>query len=81
MTPGRRVLTIVLPFVNTALAGRTPFRHSVESLRAEGVTILLGPGGIQPHLPRTGGDLVDTFSWHLGLDEAERMLVPAPPHP
>ena len=80
-TTGLGVPTIVLPFVNTALAGRTPFRRSVESLRSEGVTILLGPGGIQPHPPRTGGDLADTFPWHLGLDEAERMLVPAPPHP
>ena len=74
-------LTVVLPFVNTALAGRAPFRRSVESLRAEGVKVLLGPGGIQPHPPRTGGDLADTFPWYLGLDEAERMLVPAPPHP
>jgi hypothetical protein len=71
----------VLPFVNTALAGRAPFCRSVESLRAEGVQILLGPGGIQPHPARTGGDLAATFPWHLGLDEAERMLVPAPPHP
>ena len=70
----------MLPFVNTALAGRAPFRRSTESLRAEGVKILLGPGGIQPHPPRTGSDLTATFPWHLGLDEAERMLVPAPPH-
>ena len=80
-TTGLGVPAVVLPFVNTALADRAPFRRSVESLRAEGVTILLGPGGIQPHPPRTGGDLAATFPWHLGLDEAERMLVPAPPHP
>jgi hypothetical protein len=80
-TTGLGVPAVVLPFVNTALAGRAPFRRSVESLRAEGATILLGPGGIQPHPPRTGGDLAGTFPWHLGLDEAERMLVPAPPHP
>jgi len=80
-TTGVGVPTVVLPFVNTALADRAPFRRSVESLRAEGVTILLGSGGIQPHPPRTGGDLAATFPWHLGLDEAERGLVPAPPHP
>ena len=51
---------MVLPFVNTALAGRAPFRRSVESLRDEGVRILLGPGGIQPHPPRTGGDRTDS---------------------
>ena len=75
---GLGVPTVVLPFVNTALASRAPFRRSVESLRAESVKILLGPGGFQPHPPRTGGNLIDTYPWHLGLDEAERMLDPAP---
>jgi phosphopantothenoylcysteine synthetase/decarboxylase len=78
---GLSVPTVVLPFVNTALASRAPFRRSVGSLRAEGVTILLGPGGFQPHPPRTGGSQIDSYPWHLGLDEAERMLVPAPPNP
>jgi hypothetical protein len=72
---------VVLPFVNTALASRAPFRRSVEFLRAEGVRILLGPGGFQPHPPRTGDSQIDSYPWHLGLDEAERMLVLAPPNP
>jgi hypothetical protein len=72
---------VVLPFVNTALASRALFRRSVESLRAEGVKILLGPGGFQADPPRTGGGLIDSYPWHLGLDEAERMLDPAPPNP
>ena len=66
---------VVLPFVNTALASREPFRHSVEALRAEGVRILLGPGGFQPHPPRTGGDLIDTYPWYLALDEAEHLVL------
>ena len=78
---GLAVPIVVLPFVNTALASRAPFRRSVESLRAEGVKILLGPGGFQPHPPRTGDSKIDSYPWHLGLDEAERMLVPAPPSP
>ena len=77
---GLGVPIVVLPFVNTALASRVPFRRSVESLRAEGVQILLGPGGFQPHPPRTGEGLIDSYPWYLGLDEAERMLVPAPPN-
>ena len=36
--------------------------------------ILLGPGGIQPHPPRTGGELIAGYPWHLGLDEAEQLL-------
>jgi hypothetical protein len=78
---GLEVPVVVLPFVNTALAGRAPFRRSVESLRAEGVQILLGPGGSQPQPPRIGGNLIDSCPWHLGLDEAERMLDLAPPKP
>ena len=72
---------VVLPFVNTTRASRTPFRRSVDSLRAEGVTILLGPDGFQPHPPRTGDSKIDSYPWYLGLDEAERMLVPAPASP
>ena len=67
--------------VNAALAARAPFRRSVESLRAEGVRILLGPGGFQPHLPRTGGTLIDSYPWHLGLGEAERALDSATQSP
>ena len=76
-TTGLGVPTVVLPFVNAPLACRVPFQRSVESLRGEGVRILLGSGGIQPHPPRTGGNLIDNYPWHLGLDEAERMLDPA----
>jgi len=36
---GLDVPVVVLPFVNTALARRPPFRRSVEALRAEGVRI------------------------------------------
>jgi hypothetical protein len=70
-TTGLRTPTVVLPFVNSALADRAPFRRSIESLRGEGVRILLGPGGYQPHPPRTGGDLISTYPWHLALDEAD----------
>lgn len=73
-TTGLGVPVVVLPFVNRALASRQPFRRSVESLRAEGVSILLGPGGIQPHPPHTGGSLIDSFPWQLALDEADRLL-------
>lgn len=65
---------VVLPFVNSALASRDPFRRSVESLRNEGVRILLGPGAVEPHPPRTGGGLIDAYPWHLGLDEADRLV-------
>ncbi len=65
---------VVLPFVNSALASRVAFRQSVETLRSEGVHILRGPGGFEPHPPRTGGSRTEPFSWHLALDEASRLL-------
>jgi phosphopantothenoylcysteine synthetase/decarboxylase len=70
---GMGVPVVVLPFVNAALASRAPFQRNVGSLRAEGVSILLGPGGIEPHQPHTGGDLLDNYPWHLALDEADAM--------
>jgi Flavoprotein len=72
---GLGIPVVVLPFVNSALAIRQPFRRSIDALRAEGVRILLGPGGVEPHPPRTGGDLIASYPWHLALDEAERMLT------
>jgi phosphopantothenoylcysteine synthetase/decarboxylase len=71
---GMGVPTIVLPFVNSALASREAFRENVARLRREGVRILLGDGGVQPHEPRSGGGLIPGFPWHLALDEAARIV-------
>jgi phosphopantothenoylcysteine synthetase/decarboxylase len=70
---GLHIPVVALPFVNTALAGRPPFRRSVRQLREEGVRILLGPGEFEPHPPGTGGTRLDAFPWRLALDEADRM--------
>jgi Flavoprotein len=69
---------VVLPFVNSALASRAPFRRSIESLRSEGVQILLGPGGFEPHPPRTGGSVIDTYPWSSALDELDRLADSRP---
>jgi hypothetical protein len=65
---------VVVPFVNTALADRRPFKRSVSQLRDEGVRVLLGPGEVEPHPPGTGGQQLDAFPWQLALDEAERLV-------
>ena len=67
---------VVLPFVNSALAARAPFRSSVENLRCEGVHILLGPEGIEPHEPHTGGELISRYPWHLAFAETEGHVDP-----
>jgi len=64
----------VLPFVNIALASRAPFQQSVRSLRAEGVSILLGPGAFEPREPRAPGSSFDDYPWHVALDELDDMV-------
>jgi hypothetical protein len=63
----------VLPFVSDALASRPPFKRSVQALRGEGVSILLGPGGVPPHPAHGEANVMDGFPWHLALDEASEM--------
>jgi hypothetical protein len=77
---GLGVPIAALPFVNTALAGRAPFRRSVEALRQEGVRVLLGPGGFEPHPPRAGGEHIDSFPWHVALDHVERRCAELAEH-
>jgi phosphopantothenoylcysteine synthetase/decarboxylase len=67
---GRGVPVALLPFVNSALAGRKPFVAAVESLRSEGVRIVFGPGQWEPHPPATGGERIDVFPWAAVLDAA-----------
>lgn len=74
---GRRVPVVVLPFVNSALAARTPFARSVASLRSEGVTVIVGEEyGWTPHAPGTGKQRLRAFPWALAIRHAERSLGP-----
>jgi phosphopantothenoylcysteine synthetase/decarboxylase len=59
---------VALPCVSVPLASRPQFARSVKTLRGEGVSVLLGPGGTAPP-----GATDDAFPWHLGLDEAYSM--------
>lgn len=63
---------VVLPFVNQGLAGNRVFRRSVEELRQAGVRVLFGPGEFEPHPPRTGDSVLDTYPWRLALEAARR---------
>lgn len=69
--PGLGVPVAVLPFVNTALAGRTAFQKSVDELRSEAIRVLIGPGQFEPHAPGTGGTRIDAFPWALTLSAVE----------
>lgn len=60
---------VALPYVNQAYAARLPFKRAVDTLRTEGVRVLIGDDGYAPHPPRSGHDPAD-FPWHLALDAA-----------
>jgi Flavoprotein len=66
---GMAIPTVVLPAVSAPLAARPQFARSVKALRAEGVSVLLGPGGSAP-----SGAADDDFPWRLALDEAAEMI-------
>ena len=69
---GKGIPTVILPFVNTALAGRAPFKASVGQLRGEGVVVLIGPGGFEPHAPGTGSDHEAGYPWTAALEHVSR---------
>jgi hypothetical protein len=69
---GRGIATVVVPFVNAALAARAPFRRAIVDLRAEGVSVLSGPSdGWEPHPPGTGPDRQAIFPWQPAFQIAE----------
>jgi hypothetical protein len=70
---GMEIPIVAIPFVSEALASRPPFARSVKALRAEGVSVLLGPGGIQPHPVHAEAEHVAGFPWLLALDEVSGM--------
>jgi phosphopantothenoylcysteine synthetase/decarboxylase len=47
---------VAVPFVNTNLSNRAPFKESVARLRGEGVRVIFGPGQWEPHPPGTGSE-------------------------
>ncbi len=71
---GGQVPTVIVPFVNAALAARAPFRHAVASLRDEGVRILLGPDDQwEPHPPGNGNERQKVFPWAVAFETAAQL--------
>ena len=71
---GLGVPVVVLPFVNSASAARLPFQRSVESLRDEGVAVLIGPGKFEPHPPGSGEKARAIFPWASALHALQEIL-------
>ncbi|MGN9777435.1 flavoprotein [Micromonospora sp. H33] len=71
---GRQVPTVVVPFVNAALAARAPFQRAVADLRNERVRVLLGADeGWEPHPPGTGDSRQRDFPWATAFDAVTRL--------
>ena len=69
---GREVPVVMVPWVNSPLAAREPFRRSLAQLRHEGVDILLREDDPVPRPFGVDGSDIDIFPWQLALDVAER---------
>lgn len=63
-----------LPFVNAAQAAHPAFDRHVETLRAAGVTVLLGPGGYEPCPPGQGSQHLPEYPWQAALDAVGAVL-------
>lgn len=70
---------VVLPFVNQGLAANPVFTRSVKELRHAGVHVLFGPEEFEPHPPRTGGAVLDSYPWDRALEAAQKQLSDLPP--
>ncbi len=68
---GMRRPVVIVPFVNSALATNPAFPRAIATLRAAGVEVLHGPGELEPHSPRSGGDHIQSFPWTRALDRLE----------
>lgn len=76
---GRQVPTVVVPFVNAALANRAPFQRAVANLRDERVRVILGTeDGWDPHPPGSGNSRQRAFPWTAAFKAATRMGSDAP---
>lgn len=62
---GLQLPVVALPYLNQAQAGHPALGRSVDFLRANGVTVLLGGDGFTPHIPKQGN--VDAYPWDVAL--------------
>ncbi|MFN2495048.1 MAG: flavoprotein [Pseudonocardiaceae bacterium] len=68
---GLGIPIVALPFLNAAQAAHPVFGRNIEILRSAGVTVLLGPGGYEPHVPHQGSKYLHVYPWQAALDAIE----------
>ena len=71
---GLAVPTVVVPFVNSALATRNPYQNALRALKAEGIRIVGPDDQWEPHEPGTGSQRQQQFPWQHAFELATGML-------
>ncbi|MFG3343057.1 flavoprotein [Glycomyces sp. NPDC048151] len=69
---GLGIPTLVVPFANSALTGRAPYRRAIASLITEGATFLEMP----KHDPHCGGPIAERFPWNEAMEKAAKVANP-----
>lgn len=64
------VPVVAMPYFNRAQAAQPVVARSVAALREQGVRVLYGPDGYEPHPPRQGDPRA--YPWHVALGEVRR---------
>ncbi|MBC3985778.1 flavoprotein [Streptomyces sp. AC536] len=59
------VPVVAMPYFNQAQAAQPAVPRSAQTLRDQGVTLLLGPDGYEPHPPRQGD--ASAFPWEAAV--------------
>jgi phosphopantothenoylcysteine synthetase/decarboxylase len=67
---GLAVPMVIVPFVNTALAARTPYQNAIRTLHAEGIHVFGTDNQWKPHEPGTGSTRQQQFPWRQAFDLA-----------
>lgn len=67
---GLAVPTLIVPFANTALTGRAPYRRALASLKDEGVAVY----DLPEHAPHQGRPIAEHFPWAAILDRLEAVV-------
>lgn len=66
---GLGIPTVVVPFANSALTRRAPYRRATATLTEEGVIFLEMPD----HEPHHGGPLAEQFPWNQAMAIAAKL--------
>jgi phosphopantothenoylcysteine synthetase/decarboxylase len=67
---GLGITTVMVPFANSALAGRAPYKRAVVALTEEGAMFLEVP----PHHPHHGALIAERFPWREAMTEAASLI-------